>query len=56
MNINVTEKRKKKKKLKGLIGFHSANKIDDYNGGGGGKEKKRKRNPKESTKQVKTSS
>ena len=30
-----------KKKLKSLIGFHSANKIDNYNWGGG-KEKKKK--------------
>ena len=35
------------KKLKSLIGFHSANKIDDYNRGG-------EKNPKESTEQVKT--
>ena len=26
----------RKKKLKSLVGFHSANKIDNYNGGGGG--------------------
>ena len=43
---NVTEG---EKKLKSLIGFLSANKIDNYNGGGGG----RKENPKESTEQVK---
>ena len=41
---NVTEK----KKLKSLIRFHSANKIDNYNGGG------REKNPKESTEEVKT--
>ena len=28
---NVTEKKEKKKKLKSLIRFHSANKIDSYN-------------------------
>ena len=34
---NVTEgKKKKKKQLKSLIGFLSANKIDNYNGGWGG--------------------
>jgi len=45
--------RKKKRKLKSLIRFHSANKTDNYNraGGGGGGGKK---NPKESTEQVKT--
>ena len=43
---NVTEE-KGKKKLQSLIGFLSANKIDDYNGGRGEK------NPKESTEQVK---
>ena len=37
-----------KKKLKTLIRFHSANKIDNYNGGG------RAKNPKESTEEVKT--
>ena len=41
----------KKKKLRSLIRFHSANKIDNYNK----KEKKKeKKNPKESTEQVKT--
>ena len=44
--------RKRKKKLKSLIGFHSANKTDNYNGGGK-KGKKRIKNPKESTEQVK---
>ena len=36
---NVTEesKEKKKQELKSLIGFLSANKIDNYNGAGGGK-------------------
>ena len=34
---NVTEG---EKKLKSLIGFLSANKIDNYNGGGGEEEKK----------------
>ena len=38
-----------KKKLKSLIGFLSANKIDNYNRWRGKKEK----NPKESTEQVK---
>jgi len=43
------------KKLKNLIRFHSANKIDNYNRGGKEKRKKKKRkNPKESTEQVKT--
>ena len=40
----------KKKKLKSLIGFLSANKIDNYNRGG---KDKMKNNPKESTEQVK---
>ena len=39
-----------KKKLKSLIRFHSANKIDNYNSRGKGKNKI---NPKESTEQVK---
>ena len=38
---NVTEE---KKKLKGLIGFLSANKIDKYNGGGGKRKKKIQKN------------
>ena len=46
-NKNVTED----KKIKSLIGFLSANKIDNYNGAGG-RGKKRK-NPKESTKKIK---
>jgi len=29
-------------KLKSLIGFHSASKIDSYNGGGGGEKKEKK--------------
>ena len=37
----MTEKRKEKK-LKSLIRFHSANKIDDYNGWGRGRRKKEK--------------
>ena len=45
---NVTEK---KKMLKSLIGFHSANKINNYNRGGGGREEIK--NPKDSTEQVK---
>ena len=36
---NVTEE-KGKKKLQSLIGFLSANKIDDYNGGRGEKKYK----------------
>jgi len=40
----------KNKKLKSLVRFHSANKIDSYNRVGG----KKKKNPKESTEQVKT--
>ena len=39
-----------KKKVQSLIGYVSANKINNYNGG----EKKRKKNPKQSTEQVKT--
>jgi len=39
---------RKKKKLKSLIGLHSAKKIDNYNTGGEGRKKKRKNNPKES--------
>ena len=44
---NVTEEKKKKKKLKSLIRFHSASKIDKYNRGekeGGKKEKKIQKN------------
>jgi len=44
--------------LKSLIRFHSANKIDNYNGRGGGREKKRRKRKekysKKSTEQVKT--
>ena len=42
--------------LKSLVGFHSANKIDNYSGRGGGVEirKKKRKNPKESIEQVKT--
>jgi len=50
-------KKRFKKKLKSLIRFHSASKIDNFNRGGGtgeGREKKKKKNPKESTEQVKT--
>ena len=40
---NMTEeKEKKKKKLKCLVGFLSANKIDNYNRGGRNWKKKRK--------------
>ena len=54
---NVTEGNKKK--LKSLIRFNNANKINNYSeGGGGGRinkgNEKSKRNPRESTKQVKT--
>ena len=45
---NVTEEKGKKKRFKSLIGFLSANKIDNYNGRGG-----EKRKSKESTEQVK---
>ena len=38
----VTEKKKKKKKLKSSIRFHSANKINNYNGTGGKEKKKEK--------------
>ena len=42
-----------KKKLKGLIRFHSANKIDNYSSGIKKRKRKenakRKKNPKEST-------
>ena len=47
---NVTEK---KKMLKSLNRFHSANKINNYNRGDG-KEKRKKKNSNESTEQVKT--
>ena len=43
------------KKLKSLIGFLSAHKINNYNGGGRGMGGVgRKKDPKESTEQVKT--
>ena len=48
---NVTEG---KKKLKSLIGFLSANKINNYNRGGKEKEKEKEKNSKVSTEQVKT--
>ena len=41
---NVTEE---EKKFKSLIGFLSANKINNYNGG-----ENRRKNPKKSTEQV----
>ena len=47
---NVTEK-KEKKKLKSLIGFLSAHKINNYNGVEQGWRKKEK-SPKESTEQA----
>ena len=43
-----------KEKLKNLIGFLSANKIDNYNRAGDKGRKKGGKNPKESTEQVKT--
>ena len=46
---NVTEK----KKLKSLIGFHSTNKMVNYNRGGEKRGEKEKKNPKESTEHVK---
>ena len=48
---NVTED--KKKKLNSEIGFHSANKIHNYNRG---EKRKKEKNHKESTEQVKFSS
>ena len=45
---------RKKKKLRSLIRFHSANKIDNWGRGVWEQEKKKKKNPKESTEQVKT--
>ena len=45
-------RKKKKKKIKSLIKFHSANKIDNYNKGGK-KGKKKEKNPKESTEESK---
>ena len=50
----MTEEKKKKKKLKSLIRFHSARKIDKYNWGEKEGGKKEKKNPEESTEQVKT--
>ena len=44
-------KKNKKQKLKSLIGFLSANKINSYNRGG--KKKKKEKKKKESTEQVK---
>ena len=41
-------------KKKSLIGFHRANKIDNYNRGEGKNGEKKKKNPKESVEQVKT--
>ena len=46
-----------KKKLKSLIRFYSARKINNYNGAAGvgvGRKRKEKKNLKESTEQVKT--
>ena len=48
-NKNVTEK-KRTRKLKSLIGFLSANEIDNYKRG---RKKGNKQNPKESIEQVK---
>ena len=44
--------RKRKKINKSLIRFHSANKIDNYNGDG--EEEKKEKKSKDSTEQVKT--
>ena len=44
----------REKKLKSLIRFHSANKINNYNRGGKTGEKEKRKNPKESREQVKT--
>ena len=44
----ITTMKNVTKKKKSLVGFHSANKIDNYNRGG-----KRNKNPKFSTEQVK---
>ena len=44
----------RKKKLKSLIRFHSANKINNYNQVEIKEKKKKKKYPKESTEQVKT--
>ena len=41
-----------KRKLKSLIGFHSANKVNNYNRGEK-KEKEKEKNTKESTEQIK---
>ena len=46
-------KKKNPQKLKSLIRFHRANKIDNYKGRGAGQGRK-KENPKEATEQVKT--
>ena len=46
---NVAEE---KKKLKTLVKFHCANKIDNYNRAG--KKGEKKKNPNESTEQIKT--
>ena len=49
----MTERKKKKKGLKSLIRFHSANKNNNYNRVGG-KEEEKKKYSKESTEHVKT--
>ena len=46
---NVAEEKEKTKKLKSLIGFLNANKIDNYNAGWGVE----KKYPKESAEQIK---
>ena len=47
-------RKKREKKLKSLIRFHSDKKINNYNRGGGkGKEKKEKKNLKETAEHVK---
>ena len=51
--IKMWLRKKKKKKLKSLTGFISANKIDNYNRGGQKGGKKKEKNADETTEQVK---
>jgi len=49
----VEKKEKKKKKLKGLIRFHSANKINSYNRWAGrGRERRKKNRRKKKSKRI----
>ena len=48
--MTIKNETEEEKKLRGLIGFLSANKIDSCSKRGG----KKKKNPKESAEQVKT--